>query len=84
MVGGGDFTSFERAEFTPDGRRLALASNDSVTFWDLASKRFILAFRPLTDQPIDQLRFNSAGDRLVATMSDFQATCKIYTAPRDE
>ena len=79
LVGDGSVSEFIGAEFTPDGRRLALAALGDITLWDMQTKLNVLTFAPTGDTTVDQMRFNSTGDRLVVTLFD---TCKIFTAPR--
>jgi WD40 repeat protein len=78
LIGDGSFLGFQLAEFTPDNRRLALASSGAITLWDLQSKRNVLSFTITGEGAIDRLRFNPGGDRLVLTVLD---TCKIFHAP---
>jgi len=81
-IGNEVYDEFIAAQFTPDGRRLALASSGHITLWDLESKRNVLAICVSGDAIIDQMRINPAGDRIAVAVSD--GTCRIYSAVRDE
>ncbi len=81
FIGDGNANSYTRAEFSPDGRRLALAGTPgTITLWDLDSKRSVLPLFLTGDFVLDGLRFNAAGDRLAVTLTD--QTCRVFAAPR--
>ena len=81
LIGDESYLDFQRAEFTPDSRRLALVSDGIITLWDLHSKRNVLSLFVTGDDVIDQLRFDPTGERLFITVQD---SCKIYSAPRTQ
>jgi len=85
LIGNDSFTTFERAEFTPDGRRLALVgtgSSYSLSLWDLESKRSVLTISLYGDSAIDQMRISPNGDRIAVTLDN--GTCRVYSAARED
>src|SRR5581483_9647456 len=65
FVGDGNANSYTRAEFSPDGCRLALAGTPgTISLWDLDSKQSVLPLFLTGLFALDGLRFNAAGDRL--------------------
>ena len=85
LLGNDSFTGYVSAEFTPDGRRLALAgagNGCSLTLWDLESKRSVLNIFVSGGCTIDQMRISPNGERIALTLND--GTCRIYSAPHDD
>jgi WD40 repeat protein len=66
------------ADFSADGKSLAVASSDNkVWVWELATRR-VIALLP-HPAPVTEVRFLGAGGRLVSTAED--GTTRVWTLP---